>query len=239
MASDEPLQRSGLRRASLRRECCVSSYLPAARTRSGCARSPNGRCCGPASYHPGRCASCRIRPGTGSTWLGPGPRRSSGLRNCWRTPASSCRWSPATAYLRGLRPGVQSPPRRAPHPRRSSGGGRHGPVPRSAGSTPTSPPWGRIAQIGTHLAPPPLPARRRAGGPGGGAGAAAVIIAEIGVDMTRFPTPGHICSWAKFEPGVKTSAGKNKGNGSTGHGNRDLGVRAARRELIAFAVRMR
>jgi hypothetical protein len=53
--------------------------------------------------------------------------------------------------------------------------------------------------------------------------------------MTRFPT-GHICSWATFEPGVKTSAGKNKGNGSTGHGN---GVRAARRELIAFAVRMR
>jgi transposase len=38
--------------------------------------------------------------------------------------------------------------------------------------------------------------------------------------MTRFPTAGHLCSWAKFSPGVKTSAGKNKGNGSTGHGNR-------------------
>lgn len=45
--------------------------------------------------------------------------------------------------------------------------------------------------------------------------AAAVIIAEIGVEMTRFPTPGHLCSWAKFAPGVKASAGKNKGNGST------------------------
>jgi transposase len=62
-----------------------------------------------------------------------------------------------------------------------------------------------------------------------------VIIAEIGVDMTGFPTPGHLCSWAKFGPDVKTSAaGKNKGNGSTGHGNRYLGVRAARRELIAL-----
>ena len=40
--------------------------------------------------------------------------------------------------------------------------------------------------------------------------------------MTRFPTPGHLCSWAKFAPGIKSSAGKNKGNGSTGHGNRYL-----------------
>jgi transposase len=95
------------------------------------------------------------------------------------------------------------------------------------------------AQIGTHLAPFAPVALRLDEVPGIGPVAAAVIIAEIGVDMTRFPTPGHICSWAKFEPGVKTSAGKNKGNGSTGHGNRDLGVRAARRELIAFAVRMR
>jgi transposase len=58
--------------------------------------------------------------------------------------------------------------------------------------------------------------------PGIGPVAAAVIIAEIGVDMTRFPTAGHLCSWARFAPGVKTSAGKSKGNGSTGHGNRYL-----------------
>jgi transposase len=48
------------------------------------------------------------------------------------------------------------------------------------------------------------------------------IIAEIGVDMTRFPTPAHLASWAKFAPGVKESAGRNKGNGATGHGNRYL-----------------
>jgi transposase len=58
--------------------------------------------------------------------------------------------------------------------------------------------------------------------PGVGATAAAVIIAEIGVDMSRFPTAGHLTSWAKFSPSVKESAGRNKGNGATGHGNRYL-----------------
>ncbi len=37
--------------------------------------------------------------------------------------------------------------------------------------------------------------------------------------MSRFPTPAHLASWAKFAPGVKESAGRNKGNGSTGHGD--------------------
>lgn len=55
--------------------------------------------------------------------------------------------------------------------------------------------------------------------PGVGHAAACVIIAEIGVDMARFPTPGHLCSWARFAPGVKESAGRNKGSGATGHGN--------------------
>jgi transposase len=58
--------------------------------------------------------------------------------------------------------------------------------------------------------------------PGIGPVAARVILAEIGTDMTRFPTPGHLASWAKFSPGVKESARKNKGNGATGHGNRYL-----------------
>lgn len=49
--------------------------------------------------------------------------------------------------------------------------------------------------------------------------AAQVAIAEIGVDMARFPTSGHLCSWAKFAPGVSESAGKRKGAGATGHGN--------------------
>ena len=55
--------------------------------------------------------------------------------------------------------------------------------------------------------------------PGVGRTAAQVIIAEVGLDMSRFPTPGHLASWARFAPGVKQSAGRNKGNASTGHGN--------------------
>jgi transposase len=58
--------------------------------------------------------------------------------------------------------------------------------------------------------------------PGIGPVAAAIIIAEIGTDMTRFPTAGHLASWAKFAPGVKESAGKKKGKGTTGHGDRYL-----------------
>jgi transposase len=52
--------------------------------------------------------------------------------------------------------------------------------------------------------------------------AAAAILAEIGLDMTRFATPGHLASWAKFAPGVSESAGKKKGSAATGHGNRYL-----------------
>ncbi len=40
--------------------------------------------------------------------------------------------------------------------------------------------------------------------------------------MTRFPTPAHLCSWARFAPGIKESAGCKKGNGDTGNGNRYL-----------------
>ena len=77
-------------------------------------------------------------------------------------------------------------------------------------------------EIGDHLAPFGDAAGRLDEIPGIGPTAAAIIIAEIGLDMTRFPTPGHLTSWAKFAPGINASAGKTKGNGSTGHGNRYL-----------------
>jgi transposase len=54
---------------------------------------------------------------------------------------------------------------------------------------------------------------------GVGQTAAQLLVAEIGVDMSRFPTAGHLVSWAKFAPGVKESAGKRRGRGATGHGN--------------------
>jgi len=39
---------------------------------------------------------------------------------------------------------------------------------------------------------------------------AASLIAEIGVDMGRFPTPEHLASWAGMSPGNNESAGKKK-----------------------------
>ena len=58
--------------------------------------------------------------------------------------------------------------------------------------------------------------------PGVGRTGAQEIIAEIGVDMTRFPTAGHLVSWAKFAPRARQSAGKSK-PGSTGKGNPWIG----------------
>jgi len=39
---------------------------------------------------------------------------------------------------------------------------------------------------------------------------AEIIVAEIGVDMTRFATPGHLASWAGVCPGNNESAGKHR-----------------------------
>jgi transposase len=77
-------------------------------------------------------------------------------------------------------------------------------------------------QIEAQLAPFASAAARLDDIPGIGRVAAAIILAEVGVEMSRFPTAGHLCSWAKFSPGICSSAGKSKGNGSSGHGNRYL-----------------
>jgi transposase len=58
--------------------------------------------------------------------------------------------------------------------------------------------------------------------PGVGQATAEVIIAETGGDMTRFPTPEHLASWAGVCPGHHESAGKRK-SGKTRHGNKWLG----------------
>ena len=47
---------------------------------------------------------------------------------------------------------------------------------------------------------------------------AQVIIAEIGLDMSRFPSPGHLVSWAKLSPRTIQSGARSRG-GSTGKGN--------------------
>jgi len=50
---------------------------------------------------------------------------------------------------------------------------------------------------------------------------AEVIIAEIGVDMSRFPSHAHISSWAGVSPGNNESAGKRR-SGKTTRGNKWL-----------------
>jgi transposase len=54
--------------------------------------------------------------------------------------------------------------------------------------------------------------------PGLGRRACEQILAETGMDMSRFPTAAHLASWAKVCPGNNESAGKRK-SGQTGHGN--------------------
>jgi transposase len=54
--------------------------------------------------------------------------------------------------------------------------------------------------------------------PGIGPHAAQIILAEIGLDMTRFPTPGHLVSWTRLCPRTIQSGPKNRA-GKTGKGN--------------------
>jgi transposase len=58
--------------------------------------------------------------------------------------------------------------------------------------------------------------------PGFGVTAAQDLIAEIGVDMSAFPTAGHLASWARVAPRARES-GKRKGRSATGRGNPYIG----------------
>jgi len=66
------------------------------------------------------------------------------------------------------------------------------------------------AEVGSHLEPFREKAARLTTMPGIGDVAAQVIISEIGVDMSRFSTAGHLISWAGLCPRNDESAGKRR-----------------------------
>lgn len=57
--------------------------------------------------------------------------------------------------------------------------------------------------------------------PGIGVESAQTILAEIGLDMSRFPTAAHLASWSGLSPGNNESAGKRK-KSKTCKGNKTL-----------------
>lgn len=66
------------------------------------------------------------------------------------------------------------------------------------------------ASLGKALAPIRQAVQRLTTMPGISEIAAHVIVAEIGLDMTRFPTPAHLISWAGLCPRNDESAGKRR-----------------------------
>jgi transposase len=84
---------------------------------------------------------------------------------------------------------------------------------------------GLIAEVSAEIAERVSPfedaVARLDGIPGVGRATAEVLVAEIGTDMARFPTDGHLASWAALCPGHHESAGK-RTSGKTRKGNRAL-----------------
>lgn len=72
--------------------------------------------------------------------------------------------------------------------------------------------------------------------PGVGQRSAEVILAEIGADMSVFPTEGHLASWAGLCPGQRESAGK-RGSAKTRKGSKWL--RTALIESARRAARLK
>lgn len=91
-------------------------------------------------------------------------------------------------------------------------------------------------EIDAHLRPFEAQIARLMTIPGVARRNATTIFAETGGDMTRFPTAGHLCSWAAICPGQNESGGKRR-SGTLRDGNRYL--RGALLEAGLAATRAR
>jgi transposase len=85
------------------------------------------------------------------------------------------------------------------------------------------------AEIATRLRPSEADLARLETVPGVGRRTAEILAAEMGLDMNRFPSAGHLASWAGMCPGTHESAGKRKS------GKRRQGNQAIRRALTEAA----
>src|SRR5215213_9177 len=211
--------------------------------RSGCASSPSGSCCGPASSPHRRSGSCGRWPATGPIWSRPGPPRSSGSSRLLEDAqiklsvvASDIFGVSGRAMLAALVAGERDPKVLA-QLARTRLRAKLGPLAEAFCGFFTdqhafllAKMLARVDALDADLAELDAKLGELIAGfagavdrldeiPGVGQVAARLLLAELGTDMTRFPTAGHLVSWAKFAPGVKESAGKRKGSGSTGHGN--------------------
>ncbi len=90
------------------------------------------------------------------------------------------------------------------------------------------------AEVARRLAPLEETIERLDAIPGIARRAAEEILAEIGDDMSRFPSASHLASWAKLSPGNYESAGKRR-SGHTGRGSPWL--RATLTEVAQAAAR--
>jgi transposase len=105
----------------------------------------------------------------------------------------------------------------------------------SAGPVPGHPDRDRVDPQTGELLTAPLPVVDRLDEVAGiGRHAAQVIIAEVGLDMGQFPTPGHLVSWARLSPRTIQSGAKHRA-GATGKGNPYL--KAALGEVATAAAK--
>src|SRR5215211_6379257 len=212
-------------------------------TQSGCASSPSGSCCGPASSPHRRSGSCGTWPATGPTWSRSAPPKSSGWSRLLEDAqiklsvvASDIFGVSGRAMLAALLAGERDPKVLAELARGRLRAKRSHLVEAFTGRFSDQHGFmmatmlsridqasADIAAVEAHIEAEIAPFQAAADQldeiTGVGRTAAQVLIAELGVDMGRFPTAGHLVSWARYAPGVKESAGKQKGKATTGHGN--------------------
>ena len=227
---------------------CRAGPRPTSWTRCGCARSPSGRCCGPASCH--RAPIRRLRDLTRYRIDLVGARTAEKQRVeklledaqiKLSVVASDIFGVSGRAMLAALIAGQRDPKVLAADGPRPDAGQDHASWRRRSTGRFTdhhgfllAKMLARIDAINADIADLDDPDRGRRSplsprrwhawlrSPGSAPPPRAVIIAEIGVDMTRFPTagaPGLVGQVRPRDQGVRRAK---KGTGATGHGNRYL-----------------